>query len=186
VWHVFYLRTRNGRVFWKGMLPNFGDAKQAWEMTLFNLERRSERPKFGRFSYVEKAESWALLWGTVIMVITGFFLWFDNLAVQIFPKGFLDVMLIIHFYEAWLATLAIAVWHLYSTILSPGVYPGNPAWITGKMPRHMYEDEHPLDDAIKEVTPEDQDVYTDTGDRKHAAPGKGTEKKPQPTEDGKV
>lgn len=160
LWHLLYLRTKNGQVFWKGMLPSIKrDGGELLHMVLYNLEKKDEPPRFGRFTYVEKAEYWALVWGTVVMVITGFFLWFDNLASQVFPKGFLDVMLVIHFYEAWLASLAIAVWHLYMVLFRPGVYPGNPAWITGKMPRHLYEEEHPEDHAVKEAAPEDDLVY---------------------------
>ena len=76
------------------------------------------------------------------MFVTGMMLWFDWAMVDRVPKGFLEVMLIIHFYEAILATLAIGIWHLYSTIFSPGVYPGNPSWITGKMPAAMHHHEH--------------------------------------------
>ena len=156
IWHVFYLRTRNGKIFWKGMIPSFEDFKQFIQMMLYNLGRSKDHPKFGRFGYVEKAEYWALVWGTVVMIVTGFFLWFDNLAVAFFPKGFLDVMLVIHFYEAWLATLAIAVWHMYATVFRPGVYPGNPSWVTGKMPIDMYEEEHPGDKEFKEAPKVDQ------------------------------
>ena len=116
-------------------------------MISYNLGLKKDKPAFGRFSYVEKAEYWALVWGSVIMIITGFFLWFENFAVQWFPKGFLDVMLVIHYYEAWLATLAIFVWHMYSTIFSPAVYPMNPSWYTGKMPLDAYIHEHGGDKA---------------------------------------
>ena len=85
------------------------------------------------------------------MAITGLLLWFDNLAVTWLPKGFLDVMLVIHYYEAWLATLAILIWHMYSTVFNPAVYPINPAWYTGKMPRRMYMHEHPQDPLVKEL-----------------------------------
>jgi len=114
-------------------------------MVSYNIGFGKTRPRFGRFSYVEKAEYWAVIWGTIIMVFTGFFLWFDNLAIKLFPKGFLDVMLVIHYYEAWLATLAIFIWHMYSTVFSPSVYPMNPAWYTGKMPLEQYRHEHPED-----------------------------------------
>ena len=77
------------------------------------------------------------------MIITGILLWFDNYFVQFLPKGFLDVALVIHYYEAILASLAIAIWHLYSTIFSPQVYPMNPSWLTGKMPEDMFKHEHP-------------------------------------------
>ena len=92
--------------------------------------RRPQKPRVARFGFAEKAEYWALIWGSVIMVITGFFLWFDNWAVKVVTKGFVDLMLVIHFYEAVLATLAVAIWHGYGTVFNPGVYPGNPSWIS--------------------------------------------------------
>jgi cytochrome b subunit of formate dehydrogenase len=143
IWHILFLRTRNGREFIRGILPSITDFKHFGQMLLYNLGRRREHPRFGIFTFVEKAEYWALIWGGVVMTLTGLLLWFDNFAIHYLPKGFLDVMLVIHFYEAVLATLAIAVWHLYFTVFSPRVYPGNPAWINGKMPKALYDHEHP-------------------------------------------
>jgi hypothetical protein len=77
------------------------------------------------------------------MTLTGTMLWFDNEVVKVLPKGVLDVMLVVHYYEAWLATIAILIWHLYSTVLNPKVYPMNPAWLTGKMPLEQFRHEHP-------------------------------------------
>ena len=145
VWHVMYLLTRNGRSWLRGMIATRIDLRQFGENIAYYLGRRAKGPRFGRFSYMEKMEYWALMWGTLIMVGTGVFLWFDNYFVERWelPKGFLDVMLVIHYYEAWLAFLAILVWHVYATVFKPGVYPMNPAWITGKMPKAMYAHEHP-------------------------------------------
>jgi cytochrome b subunit of formate dehydrogenase len=148
LWHVMYLTTSRGHRFLVDIFPAKRDFRQFMHMIGYNLGLRKDRPRFGRFSYVEKAEYWALVWGTVMMVVTGILLWFDNFAVQYFPKGFLDVMLVIHYYEAWLAFLAIIIWHLYSTIFSPLVYPMNPSWYTGKMPAEVYELEHPEDPVI--------------------------------------
>ncbi|MFN8176716.1 MAG: cytochrome b/b6 domain-containing protein [bacterium] len=142
LWHLAFLRTKEGRRFLLDMLPRPADVGHLGKMMLYNLGRSQERPRFPRFSYVEKAEYWALIWGAVVMLVTGACLWFDNALVRLVPKGFLEVMLVIHFYEAVLATLAIAVWHMYSTVLSPSVYPGNPSWITGTMPVEMHEHEH--------------------------------------------
>jgi formate dehydrogenase gamma subunit len=150
IWHLFYLWSRRGRLFLKDMMPEVIDFKQLGQMVSYNLGLKKSRPRFGRFSYVEKTEYWALVWGTIIMIITGFFLWFDNYAIRLFPKGFLDVMLVIHYYEAWLATLAIFIWHMYSTVFSPGVYPMNPSWYTGHMPKEMYIHEHPEDPVLKD------------------------------------
>ena len=148
-WHVVYLSSRRGRQFFKDIWPAKKDFAQFFQMVSYNLGIRKAAPRFGRFSYVEKAEYWALVWGTVIMGITGLALWFDNIVVQWFPKGALDVMLVIHYYEAWLATLAILVWHMYSTVFNPKVYPMNPSWITGKMPVEMLRHEHPEDPSLK-------------------------------------
>ena len=153
LWHLlFVFLSKRGRGFVLDMWPVWGDFTGFFQRILYNLGLRKETPRFGRFSYVEKAEYWALVWGTVIMIVTGILLWFDNWFVQFMPKGALDVALVIHYWEAWLATLAILVWHFYSTIFNPHVYPMNPSWITGNMPADMYGHEHPehLDEARRE------------------------------------
>ena len=152
-WHTAFITlTKRGRQFIKDMMPTLVDFKQFLQQIMYNLGRADSSPRYGRFGYVEKAEYWALVWGTVVMVITGFLLWYDNWWVQFLPKGFLDVALVIHFYEAWLATLAIFIWHFYSVFFHPGVYPMNPSWLTGRMPEKMYEHEHPghLEEAKRE------------------------------------
>jgi cytochrome b subunit of formate dehydrogenase len=108
-----------------------------------------KKPAFGRFSYVEKVEYWALAWGTIVMAVTGFMLWFDNEVSAWFSETFLDVMLVIHYYEAWLAMLAVLVWHLYSTVFNPAVYPMNTAWMTGKMELEKYHEEHAGDKEME-------------------------------------
>jgi formate dehydrogenase gamma subunit len=154
VWHLlFVLISRRGRQFVRDMWPTRRDFAQFWRRIKFNIGRREKPPRFGRFSYVEKAEYWALIWGSAIMVISGMLLWFDNWANAFLPKGGLDVALVFHYYEAWLATLAIFVWHLYSTVFSPHVYPMNPSWLNGKMPETMYRHEHPehIEEAKRET-----------------------------------
>ncbi len=145
IWHVFYLMGARGRRTLRDMMVGWGDLTHVRENVVYFLGAREERPRFGRFSYVEKCEYWALMWGTVIMIVSGILLWFDDYFVTAWgvPKVVLDVMLVVHFYEAWLASLAILVWHVYGTVLSPSVYPMNPSWIGGRMPTSMYAHEHP-------------------------------------------
>ncbi|MEE9574120.1 MAG: cytochrome b/b6 domain-containing protein, partial [Candidatus Neomarinimicrobiota bacterium] len=153
LWHLIFILFRpRGKTFIKDMWPNLLDFTQFCERIMYNLGRRKKTPQFERFSYIEKAEYWALAWGTVVMIITGIFLWFDYYFSLFLPKGFFDVSLVIHYWEAWLATLAIGVWHLYSTLFNPHVYPMNTSWLTGKMPEEMYKHEHPehLEEAKKE------------------------------------
>jgi cytochrome b subunit of formate dehydrogenase len=153
-WHVLFLFSPRGRRFIRDMWPIERDFRFFVRRMLYNLGFRRHRMEcVQRFNYVEKAEYWALVWGTVVMVITGLMLWFDNWFIQFLPKGVLDVALVIHFYEAWLASLAIFVWHFYSVIFHPHVYPMNPSWLTGQMPEEMYEHEHPghLEEARRET-----------------------------------
>lgn len=155
LWHLAYLLTARGRQFMRDMAPGLQDLYQFRDMLLFNLGRSKSRPRFGRFSYVEKGEYWALIWGTVIMFVSGLMLWFDNFVVQYVSSEVLEVVLVIHFYEAVLATLAVAIWHSYATIFNPEIYPGNPSWIHGNMPVAMYEHEHPADTERVPHPPDD-------------------------------
>jgi cytochrome b subunit of formate dehydrogenase len=154
VWHIVYLMTPRGRQWLDDMWPHWSDVREAWHTLSYFLGRRQGRPAFGRFSYVEKFEYWALVWGTMIMVITGLLLWFDYVVAGYVPEVFLQVMLVIHYYEAWLAFLAILIWHLYATVFSPDVYPMNPAWLTGTMPTDMYEHEHGGDAKLRSASKE--------------------------------
>ena len=73
------------------------------------------------FNYAEKAEYLAFMWGSVVMTVTGFALWFANLTLEYLPGWVPDVATAVHFYEAILASLAIVVWHFYWVIFDPDV-----------------------------------------------------------------
>jgi len=143
LWHLGYFLTTKGRIFLSDIAPNIDDAKQLWGMFMYNLGRTDQHPQMRRFSFYEKAEYWALIWGTVVMVLTGLSMWFQNSLVSLIGKSWFEVFRIIHYYEAWLAFLAILVWHMYGVLFNPHVYPMNPSWLTGKMPKEMFDTEHP-------------------------------------------
>ena len=85
------------------------------------------------------------LMGAIVMIATGVMLWANNIAMALLPKAWLDIATAIHFYEAVLATLAILVWHLYSAIFDPDVYPLDTAFLTGhsvKIPETDIHDSH--------------------------------------------
>jgi len=128
---VSLIVNRKLRDHWKEMLPNRRDPREARNNFAYNLGLGSEPPERSPHSYVEKAEYWAVVWGAVVMASTGLLLWANNLAMRLLPKSWLDVATSVHFYEALLATLAIVVWHFYSVIFDPDVYPLNTAFLTG-------------------------------------------------------
>lgn len=145
VWHLWYLGfTVNGRKLFKDLLPQWRDVTDPWHVLRYNLGLAPTRPAFGRFCYIEKAEYWAMAWGTILMALTGAILWFDNTSMGYITKLGFDIARIIHFYEAVLATLAIIVWHFYFVIFNPEVYPMNLAWLTGRMSEKEMLEEHPL------------------------------------------
>jgi len=117
----------------RGMLPAWKDVRDLGARVAYYAGRR-QAPRSGAFSYIEKLEYWAFLWGMVIMTLSGLPLWFSDLSLRYLPKVFTDVATAIHFYEAVLATLAILVWHLYWVIFDPEVYPMDWSWWDGKPP----------------------------------------------------
>ncbi len=103
---------------------------------------REKRVPFGRYDYMQKAEYWALVWGTIVMVFTGLVLWFPTFAARLLPGILIPASQTIHYYEAWLATLAILVWHFFFVILHPEEYPMSWTWLTGKMTKEAAKEHH--------------------------------------------
>ena len=77
LYHVWYLSTKpDGRQMFKDMLPDWKDVTDVRDALLYYLGYSEQRPMFRRFSYAEKAEYWALVWGTFVMAATGLMAWF--------------------------------------------------------------------------------------------------------------
>ena len=145
-YHIFYLAmAKEGRRLILDIAPRPKDAFDAWATMRYYLGLGGEKPKFGRFNYAEKAEYWALVWGTGLMAVTGVMMWAKVWVGDLLARWWVDVATAIHFYEAILATLAIVVWHFYQVFFDPDVYPMNWAWWDGKMPVEQYRHEHELD-----------------------------------------
>ena len=147
-YHLLYCAfTERGRGIIKDMIPGLRDAKDMWETLKNNffINRPAKEIKMGRFNFREKFEYLGLIWGTIVMTVTGFILWFKTEWLMYFPMWTYDVARAIHFYEAILATLTIIVWHLYSVVWNPEVYPMSWAWITGNLTEHEMKLEHGLE-----------------------------------------
>ena len=108
VYHVFYITfTVRGRKLVKDLWIKKQDALDAFHSILFLSGFSGTKPKFGRFSYIEKMEYWAVVWGTVIMGLTGGVLWFENTFMSLIRPEGMYIATTIHYYEAILASLAI-------------------------------------------------------------------------------
>jgi cytochrome b subunit of formate dehydrogenase len=156
-YHILYAAiTRDGRRLLKDFLPVPKDVSDAWGTMQYYLGLRKEKPEFARFTYAEKAEYWALVWGLIVMASTGIMLWAKVSVGSAVARWWLDVATAIHFYEAVLATLAIVVWHFYQVFFDPDIYPMNWTWWDGKMSFEHYREEHGLDTStlLKAASPE--------------------------------
>jgi cytochrome b subunit of formate dehydrogenase/nitrate/TMAO reductase-like tetraheme cytochrome c subunit len=157
LYHIYYvLFVPRGKQLLRDLLPVRQDLRDMGNVVSFNLGLRKEKPELGRFSYVEKSEYWALVWGTAIMGATGIILWFDNTFLGLLTKLWWDVSRTVHYYEAWLATLAIVVWHFYFVIFNPDTYPMNLAWWKGTLTEEEMEEEHPRE--LQRIHDQEKDI----------------------------
>src|SRR5271157_2062968 len=144
LFHFIHLAMKKrDRTFISAMIPTIKDATDILEVFRYNLGFSKEEPKFAKFNYAEKMEYWAFLWGTGVMALTGFLLWFNNFTLRHFPKWVADAATAVHWYEALLATFSILIWHFYLVIFDPAVYPMDTAWLNGKIPADHYRHTRP-------------------------------------------
>ncbi|HYW66722.1 MAG TPA: cytochrome b/b6 domain-containing protein, partial [Candidatus Dormibacteraeota bacterium] len=163
LYHFIHLALKKrDRRFLAAMIPTIKDATDIVDVFRYNLGLTKEEPKFAKFNYAEKMEYWAFLWGTVVMGLSGFLLWFNNFTLRHFPKWVADAATAVHWYEALLATFSILIWHFYLVIFDPAVYPMDTAWLNGKIPADHYRHTRPgyyreLGRAGLLETPEEKD-----------------------------
>ncbi len=95
---------------------------------------RGERPAYGRWTYWEKFDYFAVFWGIAVIGSTGLTLWFPVFFTRFLPGWFLNVATIIHSDEALLATGFIFTVHFFNTHLRPEKFPMDITVFTGRMP----------------------------------------------------
>lgn len=146
VFHVGYIAfCRDGRHNFKALLPGLKDFGDVYRNLLYFFGFSNTGACFGRFSYLEKFDYWAVYWGMVVMILSGLMLWFHNFVMSILPKMFLDIAREAHSDEALLATLAIVIWHFYNVHFNPHRFPGSLMWLHGKITKEEIMREHPLE-----------------------------------------
>ncbi len=120
------------------MLPGLRDVTDALDVVRYNLGLTKEHPKLPRYNFAEKAEYWALIWGGIVMGITGFILWDPIAVAKIVPGQVIPAAKAAHGLEAILAIVAIFIWHFYSV----HVKLFNRSMFNGKMTRKQMLEEH--------------------------------------------
>jgi cytochrome b subunit of formate dehydrogenase len=146
IYHLFYVlfAERGAREF-RGLLFGKKDITDLVQMLKYYFGLAKEKPRFGRFSYLEKFEFFGVGWGSVIMIATGLALWYKELAMALLPKWALDLALVMHSWEALLAFLSIIILHMYNVHFNPSSFPMSKVWLTGRMTAHQMKEEHQLE-----------------------------------------
>ncbi len=142
---IFHLGAVGYRVYVRRvrmtMLPTLDDVRAAISSLGYNLGLVKNRPQQGRYTFEEKVEYWAVVWGTVVMAVTGYMMWNPIAAARFLPGEFIPAAKAAHGGEALLAVLSIALWHLYHVI----VRHFNKSMFTGYLTEEEMLHEHPLE-----------------------------------------
>lgn len=149
-YHIYFLLlTYRGKKLLRAIFPKFTDIGEVIGNMLYYFGLKKHPPRFGMFDYTQKAEYWALIWGTIVMGMTGVVLWFPAIATSWLPAWVVRVCETIHYYEAILAVSAIVIWHFFFVIFLPKEYPMSWTWLTGRMSKHEWNESHPR--AVEEM-----------------------------------
>jgi formate dehydrogenase subunit gamma len=134
------------------MLLTGRDFQDAIDNLKYYMGRIETPPKFGRFDYRQKFEYWGLIFGSLIMVATGFILYFPIVISRVLPAELIPAAKVMHSYEALFALLIVLVWHMAGAHLSPEAFPIDTSIFTGKVRREKLRHEHALE--YEEMFPE--------------------------------
>jgi len=131
------------------IIPMPKDFTDAYRNILYFLGIGKERPQFGRYTYIQKFDYWAVFWGMFIIGVSGLALAFPTTTAIFIPSWaanwIWELLFIMHGDEALLAIVFILFWHFYNEHLKPGVFPMNWLWITGKISVKELKEKHPLE-----------------------------------------
>jgi cytochrome b subunit of formate dehydrogenase len=120
------------------MLPTPRDVTDALQALGYNLGLVRQPLQLPRYNFAEKAEYWAVMWGTAIMALTGFMLWNPITTTKYLPGQTIPAAKVAHSSEAVLAVLAIIVWHFYWAHFKTL----NLSMLNGKLSAHQMMVEH--------------------------------------------
>lgn len=149
--HLMYLfakRAESGRS-WKeflgdmnSMVPNKRDGQELVG-TMKWFVGIGPRPEYGRWTYWEKFDYFAVFWGVAMIGFTGLVLWFPEFFTRLMPGWFINVATIIHSDEALLATGFIFTVHFFNTHFRPDRFPMDPVIFTGRMSLEEFKEDRP-------------------------------------------
>jgi cytochrome b subunit of formate dehydrogenase len=150
------------------MVPTRKDFQDTVTTLRYYLRLSDVHAEFDRFDYREKFEYWGIVMGGIIMIVTGFVLFFPMAVTHWLPGQLVPAAKVAHSNEGLMAFLVVITWHIYNVHFAPEVFPFNKTMFTGKISREHMRQHHGLEYARR--------FPSDT------ASGKGDGKAHEPTE----
>ncbi|MBT3250369.1 MAG: hypothetical protein HOF29_07915 [Candidatus Marinimicrobia bacterium] len=126
------------------LVPNIQDFRDFFSHIAYFIGAKNKEPKFGRWTYWEKFDYFAVFWGMIIIGMSGVTLWFPELFSRMFPGWIINAAHIIHSEEALLATAFIFTIHFFNTHLRPGAFPMDEVIFTGRLTEEIFNDDRSL------------------------------------------
>jgi cytochrome b subunit of formate dehydrogenase len=114
------------------LVPQPRDAVEMFQHIRYFLAL-GPRPRFGRFTYWEKFDYFAVFWGMVIIGLSGYVLWFHTFFSRFLPGWIFNITNLIHGEEALLAVGFIFTIHFFNSHLRPEKFPMDLVIFTGRV-----------------------------------------------------
>jgi cytochrome b subunit of formate dehydrogenase len=127
------------------LVPRWQDFKDFFNHIAYFIGIKKKEPAWGRWTYWEKFDYFAVVWGMLVIGFSGLTLWFPEAFSSKFPGWLINAAHIIHSEEALLATGFIFVVHFFNTHLRPGAFPMDEVIFTGRIPEGKFEEERSLE-----------------------------------------
>ncbi|NOZ47583.1 MAG: hypothetical protein GXO79_12500 [Chlorobi bacterium] len=149
IYHLYYLIRRkiSGKIKFskfifssKSLMFNKQDVKDFWA-TIKWFIGKGEKPRYGRWTYWEKFDYFAVFWGVAIIGFTGLMLWFPELFAKVLPGWLINVAQIVHSDEALLAAGFIFTIHFFNTHFRPQSFPMDTVIFTGYVPLDEFKND---------------------------------------------
>jgi cytochrome b subunit of formate dehydrogenase len=146
---VIFDRKRTSSTTWRALffgdsslVPNLRDLREMVQTFKWFL-RMGPRPEYGKWTYWEKFDYFAVFWGIAIIGATGMILWFPELFTHVLPGWFVNVATIVHSDEALLAVGFIFTIHFFNTHFRPEKFPMDMVMFTGRTPLEELKRDRP-------------------------------------------
>ncbi|MBI2931269.1 MAG: cytochrome c3 family protein [Planctomycetes bacterium] len=145
-WHIAFnvAGMLRGRVR-PDMIPARRDFTDALASVRYNLGLSARNARCDRYDFRQKFEYWGMVIGGLVMVVTGFTLYFPTVFARYLPGDFIPAAKAAHSFEAMMALLVILVWHFYCAHVKPELFPVDTSIFTGRISRARMIEEHPLE-----------------------------------------